>query len=82
MSREALRVLRSEADRRGHEWSQVEPIMREVISIYGGWPVLVLYNNGILKNREHIPNLVSSYFIERELVLTFDGNLSRMKETR
>lgn len=82
LGREALSVLMDEARRRHGEYvtDDLEEVFRILISIYGGHAILSLWHDGILTDYRRVTTLLSSYFIERELVATYGNALVNMKQ--
>jgi hypothetical protein len=82
LSREAVRVLHSEAEKRAKNDENRElndALYRVMVSIYGARAILSLYNSGLLADRQKIPSVTSSYFLERSLVSTYGEKLLAMK---
>ena len=82
LGREALYLVMKEATRRHGDYvdENTEWALRGIISIYGGHAVLSLWRAGALTDYKRIPTLLSSYFLERELVATFGDSLITMKQ--
>lgn len=81
-SRDALyELLDIIKQRHGKEVAQaVEPEVRELISLYSGFAVLnFIRSRKILWDRELIPNMVTTYFIQRALVSDYGETLIDMK---
>jgi hypothetical protein len=87
--RAALDVLISEQMRR-YEWerhryskdnlSTMEACWRVTISMFGGSGILDLHQRDLLKDKIRIPNLQTSYWVERVLVEEYGEKLITAKE--
>lgn len=90
-SREALRILMAEITRRHGDVAAAaaEKWVRELVAIYGPYPIIALgkriqvdekfWMPSQLMNRELIPNMLTSYHIERAIVDMYGDNLLHMK---
>jgi hypothetical protein len=80
-SRDALYELLGEVTfRHGEEIAKlIEPDLRNLISIYSGWAIINLAKQGKLRDRQLIPNMVTTYFIQRALVKQYGEILVDMK---
>jgi hypothetical protein len=81
-SRDALYLILDEIEyRHGKETRErMEPEMRKFISLYSGFATLNFIQTGKIRNRELIPNLVSSYFLQRAIVQEFGDSIVDMKK--